>query len=978
MPREPHARIIYAKDLFDPEQIETRSHSGPLIDYLEERFPDGFGARATRVFVYGDDGTARALDVDEYADAFPGKTVVVAHVAGLGIDVIIGIIVSIVLSVVSALLSYLLFKPPKLPTRADTPEADPVYNFAGRQNRARLGESYPVVYGRVTTIPDLIAQPYRYYRDNVEYTVYMLGITYGYCHIDSVMIGESPESKLPPNAIRWTQHKVPNNGTGFGQLELAQPFGPDVWFYEDVQTSGEVTDQELDKADGNRYPTISATVRSDGSSTLIMVTNPGFPVQAGTEVRMWSDAHPEVNGTRILQWADVTRLGFDSPIPAVGSAPIEWEVWGYYQTRARYVMHHTNGGYTVLYYDYTTFVGASQPALNPRVWYPLAEYGPGQTVPGAFPGKSIYLDSVFSQDGAWHGKFLVRTQELYYPPAGTERDVLTQLEADAANPPLPPANLAPEEIIGEPLVQARNTVTLSVWAQTPAYTMNLEAISPEASIGWFVLGKRDRITRTVMVDIVWPGGQYVSNDDGSLRARTTQLVAELQQIDENGNVLWYQSTDLSYTHATVTPQRVTQYIDIPSDQYRQCRVQVRIRRKDGAAAAEQREASRVIVTALRAVLSYWDSQFWGRGVYNGLTIMPLIIRADDGVSASGAQIRVQCQRLLPDRFQSGPAMTDGPMGSFQGPVDAFVDIFVDDYVGGNRPRDELDYETLVAVRNATWPRTPSEGFNGVFTTTGTVWDALERSVQGIRAAPLAVFNKTSLMVSEPTPRRMLFTPENIERGTFSVLYDFTSLDEIDGYEVKWRDQDLLNERSVFYPEAAVRPETVDLFGCTDENTAKSMARYLWQKYVLQRKMVKFTATSEGLILTMNDRFGVAHPLPDWGNSCRVEKIITPQYLKLDKPALTTSGYLFLRDEQAHVNDNPIGWTRQADWHEIVLDAPPPFKLFDYESNQEPTYVALSDRSDFVQDFLTLRRVPRPDGTVLIEGVAYDEAIWDNL
>ncbi|WP_180114605.1 host specificity factor TipJ family phage tail protein [Acinetobacter sp. YH12063] len=97
-------------------------------------------------------------------------------------------------------------------------------SLASRQNKHRTSERAPDIYGKVKSIPDLIAPLYRYYANNVQVEEALLSIGTGYFEIDSDQI---KEGETPINTIEGASLSVyePNTlTTGVAQIQIGEAF----------------------------------------------------------------------------------------------------------------------------------------------------------------------------------------------------------------------------------------------------------------------------------------------------------------------------------------------------------------------------------------------------------------------------------------------------------------------------------------------------------------------------------------------------------------------------------------------------------------------------------------------------------------------------------------------------------------------------------------------------------------------------------
>jgi hypothetical protein len=113
---------------------------------------------------------------------------------------------------------------------ASIPSASPTYNIQAQGNAARIGQAIPVQYGRLRVYPDFAAQPYVEYLNNDQYLYQFFCIGQGEYDIESIQIGDSSIS-------------------GFNNVsyEIVRPNGKLTLFPINVQTSSEVSGQELTK-----------------------------------------------------------------------------------------------------------------------------------------------------------------------------------------------------------------------------------------------------------------------------------------------------------------------------------------------------------------------------------------------------------------------------------------------------------------------------------------------------------------------------------------------------------------------------------------------------------------------------------------------------------------------------------------------------------------------------------------------------------
>lgn len=112
-------------------------------------------------------------------------------------------IAAAILSVATAVYTYMNM--PKPPKDLGGVNGSTNNSLAQRQNQHRVGGRVPDIYGRVKSIPDLIAPVYRYYRNNIQVEECLLCIGTGYFDIKQADI---KEGETPVNTIEGASLSV--------------------------------------------------------------------------------------------------------------------------------------------------------------------------------------------------------------------------------------------------------------------------------------------------------------------------------------------------------------------------------------------------------------------------------------------------------------------------------------------------------------------------------------------------------------------------------------------------------------------------------------------------------------------------------------------------------------------------------------------------------------------------------------------------
>lgn len=128
----------------------------------------------------------------------------------------------VVVTVLSAALAiYTYMNMPEIPDQATGSGNN---SLASRQNKHRTSERAPDIYGKVKSIPDLIAPVYRYYADSVQIEETLMSIGTGYFEIEQDQI---KEGETPVNTIEGASLSVYEPGTlitGTPQIQIGEAF----------------------------------------------------------------------------------------------------------------------------------------------------------------------------------------------------------------------------------------------------------------------------------------------------------------------------------------------------------------------------------------------------------------------------------------------------------------------------------------------------------------------------------------------------------------------------------------------------------------------------------------------------------------------------------------------------------------------------------------------------------------------------------
>ena len=362
------------------------------------------------------------------------------------------------------------------------------------------------------------------------------------------------------------------------------------------------------------------------------------------------------------------------------------------------------------------------------------------------------------------------------------------------------------------------------------------------------------------IDVVMPRGLYYAADDGSLEARTVEWEVEVRAVDDDGEATggWIAVASESVTAAENTQQRKSYRYALDAGRY-----EVRVRRtndKSGDARAGH-------VVHWGGLKAYLDEP----PAFGGVTLLAVRMRATDNLSQRSARlVNVIATRKLP---VWDPAAGWSEPRATRSLASAFADAARSRY-GAGLDDTRIDLDALHAL-DAVW-QSRGDRFDAVFDQSLTVWEALTRIARCGRALPF--LQGGILRIARDAPRTLpvaLFGPRNIVRGSFRVQYVMPGEDTADSVTVTyfsertWTPDEVVAALPDSATEAADKPATVDLFGCTGAEQAVREGLYMAAANRYRRRIVTFRTELEGLIPTYGDLIAITHDLPRWGQGGEV-------------------------------------------------------------------------------------------------------------
>lgn len=191
-------RVAIYHDPFDVSK-NTIQDVDSVLDYLKSEFKEfPKHARIYHNAWHEDNDITENMQNDEnYADSLDGNIIIVIYPSEPISAAIWALYALVAVSLAASL--YMFLTMPKPPTGLGGSSAN---NELGmRQNKIRIGERVPDIYGTVKAYPDLIAPPYRYYENNVEIEEILTVLGSGYYDVSRFHEGDTAISQIPGMSV---------------------------------------------------------------------------------------------------------------------------------------------------------------------------------------------------------------------------------------------------------------------------------------------------------------------------------------------------------------------------------------------------------------------------------------------------------------------------------------------------------------------------------------------------------------------------------------------------------------------------------------------------------------------------------------------------------------------------------------------------------------------------------------------------------
>ncbi|MCK6157189.1 hypothetical protein KZX29_00005 [Moraxella osloensis] len=790
----------------DVSESETREYQCLLTEWLaiREQYPT---ARLYKDAICAQNDVTPKTKEQAWAlkDA-SGLYQVVCHAGDPGTIMI----AAAILSVATAVYTYMNM--PKPPKDLGGVNGSTNNSLAQRQNQHRVGGRVPDIYGKVKSIPDLIAPVYRYYRNNIQVEECLLCIGTGYFDIKQADI---KEGETPVNTIEGASISVYEPNTSL----LSQT--PQIKIGEAFET----------------VPLVTKQVSSiDGKQTLL---SPNYERYNVTNVSVTSNAiqtdYSYVDFSKVFKSGEkiiISGLSFGSVYDATLSGTTDISPNG--------VLTISTKSNIALVDNYKTIRIMSllvddetNGKLDLAGDYPISSISKGGSNGAYF--YQVVLDSSYI---SINNNFLLLTQSAVSVISATLTSSTYNMSLDGEYT-ISSANSA-SIILVNPASVNPNWARLSELTQQQKDDLKKRTVtlagSSENFVGWYYAGSKD--STGMLLNFVAPNGIY-END----RAKTVNLEIQYQMIENgqpSGSVL-----TVSQTMQGVANNRNPIGISVKQSLPRAGQFRFRVKRTND----NGNSANLIDDVTFESAYSTYDST---KMVYPLDTVIRLR-RMAIGSGTNASELNMILARKI--NTANGFVATS----NFSDIVTALA---TDPYIG-RMQANEVDTAALRVVSNDVinyFGTEKTAEFNYTFDDTNASYQEMVAFVAEAVFCNARRENGQHYFAFERQTANslLLFNHRNMKPESLTVSEAFGIKDNHDGVELKWRNPDDNYAEAVIKLPDSLRTnyKTIETRGVTNYAQAWFIANRTWNKLKYGRKAIEFGAYGEADLVTRMDRIAV--------------------------------------------------------------------------------------------------------------------------
>ncbi|MGO1375092.1 MAG: host specificity factor TipJ family phage tail protein [Psychrobacter sp.] len=712
----------------------------------------------------------------------------------------------------------------------------PNNSLAQRQNKHRVGERVPDIYGKRKVIPDLISTVYRYYDGSVQVEECLLSIGTGFFAIDENMIneGETPISTIDgasisiyePNQSLISPTPQIQIGSVFDQLPIVTK---QVSAIDGKQTllspnSARISTRSVTVTSPNEITVPSGTISETGRrwdkdfGSFVEYKIEGsvdfsYSFTAGEQVIISNAIYGTVEDVRLSGNTDVAMAG----VLTIATSINVIDPNNYKKVRiAALLINDASGGSLDLAGEYDV-ASITKSGSSGAYFYEVAlAYGFATTNPN---WSLLTADSVAVTAAVLTGNNNNVDLSGTYTIASTSGGVLKLVDPVSVN-----ADWGKLDSLTE--------------AQKQSF-LNREVLikgSKDNFIGWYYSGNKD--TTGFILNFLAQNGIYDGDDSKQVAIEIEyQMVVDgvpTGQIYRYGDVMQGVANNRNPIGLSIRKE-------LP--QAGQFRFRVKRENDNGDS------ASLIDDVVFESAYSYYETK---KSVYEHDTIIRLR-RMAIGSGTNASELNMIAHRKL--------NTIDGflPTSDF---ADISIAMALDPFIG-RMDSSEIDAQSLYDVSDeiaAYFGTDKACEFNYTF---DDKYASYQEMIFTVAEAVFCTARREGglhyFSFERETPNSLaLFNHRNIAPESMSVTEFFGIQDNYDGVEFKWRDpSDNYGETIIRLPDdLRTNYKTITSQGVTNNVQAHFLAHRAWNKLKHNRKAIEFTAYGEGDLVTRMDRIAV--------------------------------------------------------------------------------------------------------------------------
>lgn len=944
---------IYPNEL-DPTEFNEKEYECLLKDWMNirEEYPE---ARLYKDSICAhNDVTPKTKEEALQLLHADGDYFVLCH-AGTPFEIFL-----VVVTVLSAALAiYTYMNMPEIPDQASGSGNN---SLASRQNKHRTSERVPDIYGKVKSIPDLIAPLYRYYADNVQVEEALLSIGTGYFEIDSSQI---KEGETPINTIEGASLSVyePNTlTTGAAQIQIGEAF-----------TDAPIVAKQVSSVDGKQKlisPNNAMKVYKGVSFNGNTVSVSGSTVQGKLDKYSWDSITAAFLHQSQNAYADFNdhfvngeQIIIENAI--YGSAP-NINISGTTDVDATGILTIASATDITNPEKYKK-IRISSLTVDDLVEGQLSlagEYSISNVIKTGSTGAwfyevelaSSYMETNInfgrmSADGTGILSAVLTDHDENIDLSGTY--TISSVSANDITL-VNPASVNPDWLLLSSLTQQQIADMLG-------RSITFKGTS-ENFIGWYYAGNKD--TEGMMLNFLAANGIYEGD-----RAKQVAIEVHYQQVVDGVPTGQIYKTGISMQGKANNRDQVGATVRETLPFTGQFRFRAKRINDNGSS------ANLIDDVVFESAYSFYETK---KLAYEHDTTIRLK-RLAIGSGTNASELNLPVTRKLysyRDGIQSAERI---PTSNF---ADIIINMALDPFIG-RFDISEIDVQSLYEVSDEieAYFGTPKAcEFNYTFDNKNSSYQEMAFAVaEAVFCTARRENGKHFFTFEKETPNSLiLFNHRNIKPESLTKTNLFGAPDEYEGVEFKWRDAtDDYAEAVIKLPhDGLANYKTIESNGVTNAIQAHFLAHRAWNKMRFNRKRIELTAYGEADLVTRNDRIAIVDDVFKMLGSGEVEAQ-NNTVLTLDNSIDLDEGesyviHLQLKDGSVDV----ISIVNQLDENQVELARIPLMPLvIDKVVNATYSITKASDQES--EAYLIQEKSPSATFETGVSAIKYDTRYYSN-